>query len=157
MSFYKDVVFQNNQLCFNFRVSGILKVNNMILLHKKKGDQFWNLIGGRVKLGEFSDAAVKREFWEEVKIDLKVKELKGVVENKFKFKEMIYHEILMIYEVSLNQEQDDIWEKNGEEDLVFKWFHIEDIKKLDIKPECSKKIILDSTKEIIHITNDEIR
>jgi len=59
------------------RVAGILLINDKILLvsHKKKDDVYWLLPGGGVDYGESLDEALKREFSEELNINIDVHDL----------------------------------------------------------------------------------
>lgn len=59
------------------RVSGILKKDNKILFvkHRKKGEEYFLLPGGGVDFGETFEIALKREFLEEVNLDIDVKKL----------------------------------------------------------------------------------
>ena len=56
------------------RVAGILKESNRILLisHKKDGNVYWLLPGGGVNFGETLEEALRREFREELNIDINV-------------------------------------------------------------------------------------
>ena len=59
------------------RVAGILCEKEKILLvsHKKKDNIYWLLPGGGVDYGESLDEALKREFSEELNIDIDVHDL----------------------------------------------------------------------------------
>ena len=57
----KDVSIMVGDTKFNFRVACILENNNRVLLHKANIDNFWNMPGGRIKAGENSLCAIKRE------------------------------------------------------------------------------------------------
>jgi 8-oxo-dGTP diphosphatase len=59
------------------RVAGFLIQNNSLLLiaHKKKGEIYWLLPGGGVRYGESLKQALKREFREELSIEIDVHEL----------------------------------------------------------------------------------
>ena len=56
------------------RVSGILKKDDKILFvkHRKKGEEYYLLPGGGVDFGETFEEALKREFKEEVNIEISV-------------------------------------------------------------------------------------
>ena len=43
----KDIKFDNYDTQFLVRVAGINNDRSKVLVHKKKGDNFWNLIGGK--------------------------------------------------------------------------------------------------------------
>lgn len=47
-----DIQFSIEDYKLNVRASGILFKDNQILLHKVEGDEFWGLIGGKVKINE---------------------------------------------------------------------------------------------------------
>lgn len=55
------------------RVAGILRQEDSILLiaHKKDGEVYWLLPGGGVRYGETLTDALKREFMEELNIEIK--------------------------------------------------------------------------------------
>ena len=59
------------------RVSGILKKDDKILFvkHRKKGEEYYLLPGGGVDFGETFKTALKREFLEEVNINISVDKL----------------------------------------------------------------------------------
>ncbi len=59
------------------RVSGILKKDDKILFvkHRKKGEEYYLLPGGGVDFGETFEIALKREFLEEVNINISVDKL----------------------------------------------------------------------------------
>lgn len=71
---------------FNFRVACILENNNRVLLHKADIDNFWNMSGGRIKAGENSLCAIKREMEEELNVKLKNPKLIHIkLEIKFEY------------------------------------------------------------------------
>ena len=59
------------------RVSGILKKDDKILFvkNRKKGEEYYLLPGGGVDFGETFETALKREFLEEVNINISVDKL----------------------------------------------------------------------------------
>lgn len=59
------------------RVSGILKKDNEILFvkHRKHGEEYYLLPGGGVDFGETFEIALKREFLEEVNLNVSVNKL----------------------------------------------------------------------------------
>lgn len=59
------------------RVSGILKKDNEILFvkHRKYGEEYYLLPGGGVDFGETFEIALKREFLEEVNLNISVNKL----------------------------------------------------------------------------------
>lgn len=65
------------------RVAGVLENNKEILMiaHKKNGRKYWLLPGGGVDYGESFQEALKREFKEEVNLDITVKDLLFISES----------------------------------------------------------------------------
>ncbi len=65
------------------RVAGILIKENKILFvkHRKNNEEYYLLPGGGVDFGESFETALKREFMEEVNIEIKVRDLVFVSEG----------------------------------------------------------------------------
>lgn len=68
---------------------------------RKKQEDFYRLLGGGVDFGETTKAALKREFKEELGIEIKIGKLLKVFENIFQFEDKKGHEICFIYEAEL--------------------------------------------------------
>lgn len=155
-----DISFLIENIKFNFRVSCVIvsPMDKKILLHKKKGDSFWNLPGGRTAIGESSMEAVKREIREEIGCECELKQLVTVSENFFTLNGIKYHELLMIFSGELENEID---EDKLEEDIEIKWISSEELDHMDIRPECTKSIMrqvcenADSIQPIGWIVNQE--
>lgn len=126
---------------FNFRVAVMAYNDNKILLQRNIRDPFYSLIGGRVQLGESSLAAVKREVLEEVGIEIKDEEVKliNVVENFFTYNNTKFHELLYIY-ILENEEINgmDNFKTFDKDDSFNEWISVDEIEKLDIRPEIIK-------------------
>ena len=138
-----DISYLNEEenIKFNFRVAVIAYNNNKILLQRNNKDPFYSLIGGRVQLGESSLAAVKREVLEEVGIEIKDEEVKliNMVENFFRYNNTQFHELLYIYRL----ENEDInsmdnFKTLDKADSFNEWFSVQEIDKLDVRPELIK-------------------
>ena len=140
----RDISYLNEEvnIKFNFRVAVIAYNNNKILLQRCSKDLFYSLIGGRVQLGESSLDAVKREVSEEVGIQIKDEEVKliKVLENFFTYNNTKFHELLYIYRL----ESEEInamgnFKTLDKDDSFNEWFSVEEIEKLDIRPEIIKE------------------
>lgn len=64
----------------------------------EKGENFYRAMGGGIEFGETSEAALKREFYEEIQAELTNVKYLGCQESIFTFKGKQGHEILFIYE-----------------------------------------------------------
>lgn len=149
----EDICFNKGNIKFNFRVACIIENNGRFLLHRRKTDSFWNLPGGRVKLGELCEEAIKREIKEEISCDCRVEQVVKVSENFFEVENTTFHEILVIFKAAL---LDEFEVEGAENELVFEWFPKEELHSLSIKPEFTKKILLESKYDMEWMVNDEI-
>ena len=59
---------------------------------------FYRAMGGGVKFGETSLAALKREFWEEIQAELTNIQYLGCMESIFVYKSKPRHEIIQLYQ-----------------------------------------------------------
>lgn len=64
---------------------------------KLKGIKFYRFIGGGVDFGEHARETLKREFLEELGIDIEVKEQIGVLENIFVYNGNKGHEVIFVF------------------------------------------------------------
>lgn len=149
----EDICFNKGGMIFNFRVACIIESNGRFLLHKKKSDSCWNLLGGRVKLGELCEDAIKREIREEIGCDVKVDRPIKICENFFRIKATDFHEILVIYKVTL---LDELIEKCMEKDLIVEWFSKNEVDSIAVKLEFIKGILFEDKCSVDWLVNDEI-
>lgn len=94
-----DTTFSTIEGRFNYRCGGILFHNNKLLVMKDHEDERYYLPGGRAHVNEDSVETIKREFREELKIEINVNRLVFVHENFFTLTstQEKYHEIGLYY------------------------------------------------------------
>lgn len=84
-------------------VLGIVKRYNKILVSegydKVKQEVFYRSIGGGIEFLENSKYVLKREFKEELDIDINVGEFLGISENIFIYNGKNAHELILFYNV----------------------------------------------------------
>lgn len=89
-------------------VLGIARKDNKILVSegydKVKDEYFYRSLGGGIEFQENSKDALKREFKEELDIDIIVGKFLGVSENIFVFDGKKAHEIVLLYEAEIKEE-----------------------------------------------------
>ncbi len=89
-------------------VLGIARKNNKILVSegydKIKNEVFYRCIGGGIDFLEKSVDALKREFKEEVKMNINVGKFLGICENIFTYNGKEGHELILFYEVNIKDE-----------------------------------------------------
>ena len=83
----------------------IVRDGNRILVFEgndpSKPERFYRPIGGEVEFGEPADEALRREFHEELGVDLSEIRYLTTIENRFVFGERPGHEYVRVYEASL--------------------------------------------------------
>ena len=139
-----DISFKNleSKKSFNFRVALISIFDGKILLQKAEKDEYYSLIGGRVKLGESTKDAIVREAKEEIGITFKNEELTliKIVENFFTYNGMDFHKLLYIYKVDNEQiGKMDNFKTLDKDNVVNKWIQINNFKNLDVRPSIIKE------------------
>lgn len=115
-------------------VLGIAKKNNKILVSegydKVKKQFFYRCLGGGIEFCEKSEEALKREFKEELGIDIEIKEYCGLAENIFTFQGKKAHEIVLLYNIKIKdedyQEKYRMIDDDGEGEAV--WVDVDDFK-----------------------------
>lgn len=131
---------------------GIIKKGNKILVFEGRDESrdltFYRPLGGGIEFGERSHEALKREFMEEMGLEIDVLDFLGVNENIFTYEGQKGHGNMFLYECKFkDKSQYDIEEFVCHEDdgVEFKalWIDIEDIKNkhLVCYPEGIEKIL----------------
>ncbi|WP_342504982.1 NUDIX hydrolase [Sporosarcina sp. FSL K6-2383] len=149
-----DVVFQTEQAVFNYRVAGIWIENGHVLLHRDVNESNWSLPGGRVSIAEDSQSSLRREFREELGIDIQIDRMSLVIENFFEYRERDFHEIGFYYDVTAKKNFASFDEKpfygiEGER-LIFQWIPLEGLDQVDLHPVCLRASLQKSQPHIQH-------
>lgn len=133
------------------RVSGILKKDDKILFvkHKKNNEEYYLLPGGGVDFGESFEIALKREFMEEVNIDVKVKDLVFVSEGIDPKGEK--HIISMVF--SVEYLTGDIKIPEEERIIACEYLSPEEIEENIIYPNIKKELVLGQFDRIKYLGN----
>lgn len=143
-----------NNYRFNFRVAAYFEYNNKVLLHKIDADDFWNLVGGRVKTGETTIQAIKREIKEELNTDIIDAKLILISENFFKFNENNGHEMLFVYKITLDKNSEILkceeFRGQDRKDATYRWIDKQDIKNHKCLPKLIYELVKENFDHIIH-------
>ncbi|MED0905945.1 NUDIX hydrolase [Bacillus nitratireducens] len=150
-----DLTFKVEETCFNYRVGAICKHDNKILILQDEGEEYWYVPGGRVKMLENSEDALKRELAEELGVPIEVKRLIWSVENFFTLSERKFHEISFYYEVELhelpaNGADQYILEEEGRR-YLFMWVPVEELDAYNLQPAFIKDKVKDISIHTEHI------
>ena len=102
-----DISVMINNKKLNIRVGIIFRYEDKVLVEVPKYN-FYNSVvpGGRIKIGEYSIDAIKREIKEEMGFELLDSKLGFVktLEEMFTFNNTDYHEIFFIYKYNVDED-----------------------------------------------------
>ncbi len=113
---------------------GLAIKNNKLLVSegfdKVKNETFYRCLGGGIEFLEKSEEALKREFFEEINIDIAVKDFLGLSENIFTYQGKKAHELILFYSIDISdedyQEYYKVIDDHGE--TIAKWIDIDEFK-----------------------------
>ena len=108
--------------------------NNKLLVSegfdKVKNETFYRCLGGGIEFLEKSEEALKREFLEEINVDITVKDFLGISENIFTYQGKKAHELILFYSIEISdenyQEEYKVIDDHGE--TIAKWIDIDEFK-----------------------------
>ena len=135
----------------NIRVAAIIRNQDNILVSKWP-DGTMSLVGGRVAIGESTQAAVGREVIEETGLGVKSSQLHAIIENFFTFEDQFYHEFLFVYDVETSSFELDQSAPDFEEQDIL-WLPISE--SASLQPEVLSDVVRDKSDQILHLVNQE--
>ena len=115
-------------------VLGIAIKDNKLLVSegfdKVKNQIFYRCLGGGIEFLEKSSDAIKREFKEEIDVDIIVNDFLGMSENIFTYQGKKAHELTLFYSIEISdenyQEEYKVIDDPGE--TIAKWIDINEFK-----------------------------
>ncbi len=115
-------------------VLGLAKKGNKLLVGEGfdnvKNQTFYRCLGGGIDFLEKSLDALKREFEEEINVNIIVKDFLGISENIFTYKGKNAHELILFYSIDIldsdYKEEYDVIDDCGE--YKAKWIDIDEFK-----------------------------
>jgi len=155
----RDVNFTFDNDRFNYRVGILIFCGNKVLISKFESVNFYNIMGGRVKLGENTQDAVKRELKEELDYDLNVPiELKIVSEDFFNWMDKYVQELTFVYKLELSEEYFEKFKNFNvidSKDERVNWFDKDQLQKINCVKNFMKEVF-DLPQGIVHAIDGEI-
>ena len=100
-----DIDFTNSENRFNVRVGGYITYKDKILLEKSSELDFYTFAGGRVKINEDTNTAIRREINEELGLKNISPKLMYIAENHFPWLGKKVNQLLFIYHIELDDKQ----------------------------------------------------
>ena len=115
-------------------VLGIAIKDNKLLVSegfdKVKNQTFYRCLGGGIEFLEKSSDAIKREFKEEIDVDIIVNDFLGISENIFTYQGKKAHELTLFYSIEISdenyQEEYKVIDDHGE--TIAKWIDLDEFK-----------------------------
>ena len=111
----------------------VIKDNKLLVsegFDKVKNEIFYRCLGGGIEFLEKSEEALKREFLEEINVDIAVKDFLGISENIFTYQGKNAHELILFYSIEISdenyQEEYKVIDDHGE--TIAKWIDIDEFK-----------------------------
>lgn len=119
-------------------VLGLVRNGNKLLVSKgydkSKNQEFYRCLGGGIEFLERSEDALKREFKEEINIEIELGDFLGISENIFNYKGKDAHELILFYEAYINdkdyQQKYDLLDDDIETEAV--WVDIDKFKNKEL-------------------------
>ena len=113
---------------------GLAIKNNKLLVSegfdKVKNETFYRCLGGGIEFLEKGEEALRREFLEEINVNIIVKDFLGISENIFTYQGKKAHELILFYSIEIPdknyQEEYKVIDDHGE--TIAKWIDIDDFK-----------------------------
>lgn len=113
---------------------GLAIKNNKLLVSegfdKVKNEAFYRWLGGGIEFLGKGKEALKREFLEEINVDIIVKDFLGISENVFTYQGKKAHELILFYSIEIPdknyQEEYKVIDDHGE--TIAKWIDIDEFK-----------------------------
>jgi 8-oxo-dGTP pyrophosphatase MutT (NUDIX family) len=146
---------------FQVRAAAVVIHEHAVLLHRREGDAYWALPGGRVELGEDARTTLLREMHEELAEPVSCGELLYLVESFFTHAGTPNHEIGLYFRAELPPGSA-LLDRNrthwGVEDaprLEFRWFDLRQLASVDLRPVFLKEALAIPTLSLRHIVQRE--
>lgn len=159
-----DILFKTETQVFSYRVAGICVQNGKVLLQKPMKDTGYAFPGGHVAFGETNAETLKREFKEEIGVDITVGELKWVAEIFFPWGSKSCHQICLFYIVTIESPEipgegmfiaKESLEGRNNYDLEFRWVPIEEVGEMEVYPTNAKELLTKLHEGVQHFVYHE--
>jgi len=121
-----------NPVTPQLRVAAIIVRNRQILLveHRKRGEKYWVLPGGRLEGLETLDAALRRELHEELGLDARVRELVIVSEMLAPDR----HVVNLMFHTEIGEEAEPRLDRADPVLAGWQWVSTDQLPRLDFRP-----------------------
>lgn len=140
---------------FQYRTASVILHDNHVLLNTTPADAYWFLPGGRVEAQETAAEAIVREIDEELGMVATVLRPLWLLENLYQQHGKDYHELGMYFLLTVHDAEQlpfgqDIEGIEPDEDLIYRWFAVNNLPRIDLKPECLQTLLRDIPDEFMY-------
>ena len=154
-----DLTLNVEDYKLNVRAAAIIIHNNKLLAHNDIVNKHYALLGGRVKAGEDSETAIKREIMEELGKEIDIIGYLTTIENFFELEGKKYHEIEFVYQAEFSDEKDknieySLTNLEGEDWIKYDWLELEKIDTLPLKPYVFRQMLKENKFPMHRINNE---
>ena len=147
---------------FNFRVAGIIIVDDHVLVCREDDDTYCMLPGGRIELGEDSALSLAREMEEELAMPAELGRMIATSESFYRREGEDFHELGFFYAVTLPGQVPSgksPWLKRFDEghDLSFDWVPLGGgaLERVNLLPRWLPDFLRKLPDQLVHVTHDE--
>src|SRR5947208_9951626 len=128
-----------NPVMPQLRVAAIIIRQGQILLveHRKRGQRYWVLPGGRLEGNETLDAALARELREELGLDARIGRLVIVCETLAPDR----HVVNLIYQVEIGEKAEPRLDHSDPVLAGWQWVSVEQLPRLDFRPPIADAVL----------------
>lgn len=117
-----------------------VKAGKLLICHSKGAPNTY-LPGGHVEFGETVRESLRREMQEEMGVSFTVGRFLGVVEHSYRRKELVQHEINLVFQMTCKSLRSVGDPKSCEDYIEFCWVPLEDLKTSNLEPSPLRKLI----------------
>jgi ADP-ribose pyrophosphatase YjhB (NUDIX family) len=154
-----DLTFKTEIGKFNYRVGAIIIHHGKLLMVKNNKAPYFYSVGGRVKLHETAEEAIKREVFEETGLHMDVERLGYVHENLFteSVTKERFHELSFFFYMKEIDELDTIcmsFLENGVKEEL-QWIPLSELEETYLYPEFFKERLFHPSIGVEHILTVE--
>ena len=142
------------------RASAVVVRERHILVSRWLEDPFYALPGGRVRPGEMSSSALRRELHEELgAVRPAIGRLMFVIENRFAYARRRFHEVGFSYRVDLDEgcyplRSDEF--AGAETHLLLRWIDLDELTRIDLRPRPLRDRLAELPDTLEHLEIDEL-
>lgn len=149
-----DICVAMREHLFNLRAAAIVIREGRVLTCRCEGEAYCFLPGGRVRAGEATREALRRELGEELGVACDVGRPVFLLESFFTLDGQAFHEVGLYYAAEV-PEQRPSSVVDGGRTIDFEWVALADVHARNLQPALLRDRLADLPSELTHLVNVE--